>query len=115
MKIQEILKGENKGLKKALFLFDKEDSDKKVIFKFNLWSRYYFNQYFTSDDAPFHQQLDQNNLNIYRGKIKSYTNIVFRGGAKTARTKLFIAYCIANDKNHTRKYFKVFGQFLKKR
>ena len=107
MKIQEILKGENKGLKKALFLFDKEDSDKKVIFKFNLWSRYYFNQYFTSDDAPFHQQLDQNNLNVYRGKAKSYTNIVFRGGAKTARTKLFVAYCIANDKDHSRKYFKV--------
>lgn len=112
MTIQEILKGNNLGRKKALFSFDKSNSNAQVILKFNLWAKYNFSKYFTSKDAPFHARMDLNNLKAYRGEIVSYTNIVYRGGAKTARTKLFVAFCIANDLDHLRKYFKVNSEDL---
>ena len=107
MTIQQILHGKSKEKKKALFVFDNDDREEIVLFKFNIWARYFFGKYFTSEDASFHKELDRNNLRAYRGKIDSFTDIVFRGGAKTARTKLFIAFVIANDQKHFRKYFKV--------
>jgi len=94
-------------LKKALFQFSNKDSAEAVILKFNIWARYSFAKYFTSKDAPFHKDIDHNNLKAYRGEIDSYTDIAFRGGAKTARTKLFMAFCIQNDVDHSRKYIKV--------
>lgn len=47
------------------------------------------------------------NLRAYRGSIKAFVNIIFRGGAKTTRTKLFLAYAISNDIEHSRKYIKI--------
>jgi len=105
--IQDILNGKNKPMKKALFLFSSQNTYEEIIFKFNLWSRYFFANYFTSDDAPFHNEMDTNNLKAYYGDIDSFTDVVFRGGGKTARTKLFVAFFIANDEDHTRKYIKV--------
>lgn len=105
--IKQILQGNNLAEKKALFIFDSNTEEKKVIFKFNIWARYYFGKYFDSKDAPFHNSIDTNNLKAYRGDIITYTDIAYRGGAKTARTKLFIAYCIANDTDHYRRYIKV--------
>lgn len=110
MKIQEILKSNNVAQKKALFLFTLEDSNDKILLKFNLWIRYFFPKYFTSKDAPFHNKIDLNNLKAYRGEILRFVDIAFRGGAKTARTKLFIAFVIANDKNNFRKYIKVLAE-----
>lgn len=78
-----------------------------MIAKFNLWARYSFPKYFTSPDAEFHEQIDLYNLQAYRGELKSFVDIAFRGAAKTARTKLFIAFCVANDTEHYRRYIKV--------
>lgn len=72
-----------------------------------MWSRWFFPQYFKAKDAPFHEDIDANNLRVYRGTLKYFVDIIFRGGAKTTRTKLFIAYVIANDTEHRRKYVKV--------
>jgi hypothetical protein len=83
------------------------DSQDSVILKFNLWSRYFFPQYFTSKDADFHNEIDVNNWKAYNKELDAFINIAFRGAAKTARTKLFVAFCIANDQNHRRKYYKV--------
>lgn len=105
--IQQILTGSNAKELRAFFAFDKNDDSRKVLFKFNLWARYFFPQYFTSPDAPFHADMDANNLAVYRGALKSFVNIAFRGGAKTARTKLFIAFVVANDMDQTRRYFKI--------
>lgn len=105
--IQEILdRGDRPGTR-SLFAFDATDTDDEVLVKFNLWSRWFFPQYFKSEDAPFHQDIDRNNLLVYRGQRKTFTDIVFRGGAKTTRTKLFTAFAIANDSEHRRKYIKV--------
>lgn len=109
MMIKEILKSNNESLKKALFLFNNDSEDQKVLLKFNLWARYFFPQYFSSKDAPFHEEMDRYNLECYR-KGFSFVNIAFRGGAKTARTKLFFAFAIANDENNTRKYIKVLAE-----
>jgi len=91
---------------KSLFSFD-NDGDDLIVFKFNLWARKFFPKYFSSDDAPFHKEIDYYNLQVYKGTLSAFVNIAFRGAAKTARTKLFIAYCICNDRFHRRKYIKI--------
>ncbi len=113
MDIQAILQGKNKKAKKALFLFSKENTEEEVILKFNLWARYHFPKYFKHEDAPFHKEIDTTNLKVYRGEIKSFTDIAFRGAAKSVRTKLFVAFAIANDEDHSRKYFKALSKDLK--
>src|SRR6185369_14641629 len=103
MELEDLLQSDNLIELKSLFSFD-DEPDELIVFKYNLWARKYFPKYFSSDDAPFHADIDLNNIKVYRGKIPSYTDIAFRGAAKTARTKLFIAFCIANDTKHSRKY-----------
>lgn len=106
-KAKEILsKGDKKEIR-ALFSFSASNTDEEILIKFQLWARWFFPQYFKAKDAPFHRDIDANNLKVYRGTLKGFVNIVFRGGAKTTRTKLFWAFCIANDLDHRRKYFKV--------
>lgn len=106
-KIQEILDSNDLALQKALFQFDSSDSDEAVLLKFNLWGRHFFFQYFKVADAPFHKQIDENNLKIYRGKLKAFVDLAFRGASKTTRTKLFLAFCIANDIERTKRYIKI--------
>jgi len=107
MTIQELLSSNNIKDVRALFSFDIADSNEKVILKFNLWSRYFFPQYFKSKDAGFHKDIDTNNLKVYRGQINTFVDIAFRGASKTARTKLLIAFCILNDMEHSRRYIRV--------
>lgn len=105
--MEEILeKGDRKEIR-ALFAFDSSNSDDEIVFKFNIWSRWFFYKFFKSKDATFHDAIDRNNLKIYRGKQKYFIDIAFRGAAKTTRTKLFIAFAIANDEDHFRRYIKV--------
>lgn len=105
--IADILSTGNTEQKLSLFQFDKDHTEDAVLVKFNLWARYFFPNYFTSGDAGFHHDIDKLNLRAYRGLLTTYVNIAFRGAAKTARTKLFMAYVILNDTNHFRKYIKV--------
>lgn len=104
--IQEILDNGTIEEKKALFQFDKSDSNEAVLLKFNLWARYFFVKYFTSSDCKAHKVMDANNLKAYRSEVLQYVNIAYRGFAKTARTKLFLAFCIANDLDKTKKYIR---------
>lgn len=109
--VLQILNEGTPGQQKALFVFDK-DTDKELIRrKFVYWSRWFFPKFFESADAPFHKQIDEGNIEVYING-GSFLDIVFRGGAKTTRTKLFIAFCIANDEGHLRKYFKVLSKDL---
>lgn len=110
MSIQEILNSDDLLAKKALFLFNRDDSNEAVRIKFNLWARYFFSKYFTSSDAEFHKKIDSGNIESYRGQIKSLTDIAFRGAAKTSRTKLFVAFVILNDRDHYRKYIKCLAE-----
>lgn len=91
---------------RSLFAFDKSNTNEQIKFKFNIWSRYFFLKYFTSADCPDHAEMDMNNIMAYRAQTLQYVNVAFRGFAKTARTKLFIAFCIANDRDHFKRYIR---------
>ena len=109
--IEEILFSGDKNKIKAFFDFDiQENNNKEILFKFNIWVRFFFPKQFFGEDALFHRQIDEGNLDVYRGDILSFVDIVFRGGAKTTRTKLFLAFCICCDKNHYRKYIKILSR-----
>lgn len=98
---------------KALFQFNSLTDDPEVILdKFRIWSRWFFPKLFKSEDAPFHEDIDRNNLETYLNGGQ-YLDIAFRGAAKTARTKLFVAFVIANDEKHLRKLFKVLSEDIK--
>lgn len=106
MDIQKILESGTPKELKTLFAFDNEDND-LILLKFNLWGRKFHAKYFMDEDAAFHAELDLANLKAYKGDLVSFVDIVFRGGAKTVRTKLFLAFAISNDLCHRRKYIKV--------
>lgn len=112
--IKEMLNGTDKE-KLALFQFDVSMDTKKIVLKFNLWGRYHFPQYFQSEDAPFHQELNESNVEVYKGEkglLDSFIDIAFRGAGKDVKTKLFIAYAILNDTESYRKYFMVLSDDL---
>lgn len=92
---------------RSFYAFDKDDPDETVLLRFNMWSKRFFPTLFKYDNAPFHDDITRNNIKVYRGELKTFTNICFRGAAKTTLTKLFIAYAITNDTDHHRKFFKV--------
>jgi len=105
--VESILENGDRKEKRALFAFSlKKNSDEEILFKFDIWSKYFFPKMFQQEDAWFHKFIDEFNLKCYRGEIDSFTDIVFRGGAKSTRTKLFVAFCIANDLEHYRTYIK---------
>lgn len=125
---EEILDNGDIGDVRGLFAFDSTDSEEEILWKFRLWSRWFYPKFFKSNDAPFHEQIDLGNIAVYTrrpitkggflqkvfgkllsylGIIKYFVDIAFRGAAKTTRTKLFVAFCIANDADHSRKYIKV--------
>jgi len=105
--IKAIMFGEDIKKRRALLAFDSSDDNERVRIKFNLWAKYYQSRYFKADDADFHKDIDLYNIQSYRGQIDSFVDIVFRGGAKSARTKLFTAFVIGNDLDHSRKYISV--------
>src|SRR3979490_630773 len=81
--VEQILDKGDRSEVRALFAFDRTNTKEEVLLKFSLWARWFFPQYFKAQDAPFHRDIDTFNFRIYRGLLKSFVNIVFRGGAKT--------------------------------
>ena len=92
---------------RSFFAFTVAESNEMIIFKFALWVAYFFPQYLKVDDAPFHYDIDDNNLNIYKGLIDEFVDGAFRGAAKTTRTKLFRAFVVCNDTEHYKKFLKI--------
>lgn len=107
MEIQEILASNDRERILPLFTFSLRENNDIILLKFGLWARYFFPQYFKAEDASFHKEIDLGNLKVYRADLLSFVDIAFRGAAKTARTKLFIAFVILNDEESFRKYFKI--------
>lgn len=108
--IRTILDEGNPAKLLALFQFDVQEPPERIIKKFKIWSRYFFPKFFSSPDSPDHDSVDMGNVKVYVGHESSFLDIAFRGFSKTTRTKLFIAYCIANDTGHFRRYFKVLSK-----
>lgn len=108
--IIKILKEGTPSQKRALFAFDTKTKSDRIRFKFVIWARWFFPEFFPSKDAIFHQAMDLGNINVYLGNETSFLNIGFRNSSKTTRTKLFVAFCIANDESRFRKYIKVLSK-----
>lgn len=108
-KVLDILNNGTKTQIKAVFLFNKDNETELIRRKFFYWSRYFFPHFFESKDAPFHKQIDEGNIGVYKNG-ESFLDIAYRGAAKTTRMKLFIAFVIANDESHYRKYIKVLSK-----
>ena len=108
--LQQILQDKIPDELKSLFSFTVRNTNEEILLKYNLWSRFFFIQYFKSKDAEFHKKIDLYNLQVYRGTITSFVDIAFRGAGKTSRTKLFLAFCIANDLDNYRRYIKVLSE-----
>lgn len=100
-----IRKGDRREVKALLMFMDREP-DTNFTFKFELFCHLFFSRYFTSKNAPFHDQFIINMRHSYQGKQR-YLNLGFRGCAKTSYTKLFLTYVMLNDHDRTRKYIKV--------
>lgn len=102
----------------SLLTFDgRTETPERLVYRFNLWLRHFFPKFLIDqdtgrycEDADFHKQIDLFNAKAYLGAIKSFTDIAFRGAAKTTRTKLFFAYCILNDRAHYRRYMKILAE-----
>lgn len=105
--VKEILDRGDRAEIRSLFAFDKSTDEIKLMVKFRIWGGWFFPKFFKVSDAPFHKEIDRGNLRAYRGNQSEFLDIAFRGAAKTTRTKLFVAFCIANDEDHYRRYFKV--------
>lgn len=108
--VQKILSSDDLEQKEALFLFNLTDPVETILLKFNLWARYFFPQYFESEDALFHDEMNSDNIRVYIGELDAFINGAFRGAGKDVKTKLFIPFCILNDSSHFRRYFKVLSE-----
>ncbi len=94
---------------RSWFAFNVLDDTELIRKKFLYWSRWLLPTFFDTKDAPFHKKVDIKNIELYKNG-DSFLEIGFRGCAKTNRKKVFIAFCIANDLDHYRKYFKILSK-----
>ncbi len=111
-KIKQILNNENQMELLALFNFTVADDNERILLKFNLWGRYFFPQYFKSEDAPFHKDINLGNLQVYKGELDAFLDGAFRGAGKDVKTQLFITFAILNDTESFRKHFKCLSDDL---
>lgn len=116
--LPQLLQSNDKQAVRSVFAFDgRTETLEHVVQRFNVWLRFFFPKFLHDqdtgaycEDAPFHKRIDSENARVYLGQIKTFTNIAFRGAAKTTRTKLFIAFCISSDVSHFRKYLKILAE-----
>lgn len=95
----------------AFFSFTVDDDPKTIAFKFQYWGFRFYNRYYQSKPADFHEGFIRNMLASYKGEY-NYVNLGFRGCAKTTFSKLFLAFVILNDRGLHRKYMKVLTRNL---
>lgn len=77
-----ILESKDKNKIRALFAFTSKDTNAEIVFKFNLWARFFYPHFFKFKDAKFHKDIDNLLVSLYRSQIKYFVNIAFRGAAK---------------------------------
>jgi hypothetical protein len=97
--------------KLAFFAFEKDEPRAMIVFKFTYWVYRLYPRYLQSAPAPFHEQFAHHMLASYYAE-NNYINLGFRGCAKTTYAKLFIAFALLNDMEHSRRYIKVLARNL---
>ena len=109
--IEQIIFHGTAAQRKCLFSFDKNSTNKEILKQFQLFSRSQYIRYFKGKSAKFQDEMAMNLIRSYRGE--RYINIAFRGSAKTTLTKLFVAFVLLNDEDHSNRYLKVLSRDLK--
>lgn len=110
---KKILATGSMAQKRYLFSFDRSTPPELVLKKYKLWSRYFFPKFFQSKRAPFHDDMDLRRIRLYLGYGEdAFLNIAFRGSAKTTGAKVFRAFAIANDTEHSRRYMRILSKDL---
>jgi len=112
MTLDELLATDNPAKIRPAFEFTINEDDFDIWVKFNCWVGHFFPRYFKEKPAVFHRKLDIYNIQTYKTTLRSFTDIAFRGAAKSTRTKLLAAFCIANDTEHFRRYIKILTKDL---
>jgi hypothetical protein len=97
--------------KLAFFAFEKDEPRAMIVFKFTYWVYRLYPRYLQSAPASFHEQFAHHMLASYYAD-SNYINLGFRGCAKTTYAKLFIAFALLNDMEHSRRYIKVLARNL---
>lgn len=93
----------------ALYSFTLDDSRERIVKKFKIFARSNYVRYFTHKSAPFHEETARNIVDSYCDGV-TILEIAFRGAAKTALLKLFIAFVLLCDKSKHKKYIKVLSK-----
>lgn len=108
-----VLEGTN-SQRKEIFAFTRETPVDHIYTKFQLFTRYFYPKFFTSKDAPFHKEMVLNFIKLYTGQLDrdEFLDIGFRGCSKSTYSKLFIVFCLANDTEHLRRYYKILSSDL---
>lgn len=108
--VKAILDSGDPAKLRSLFAFSVDEEDDLILLKFDLWGRYFFKNYYNSPDADFHREISLGNLHAYKGAIDQFVDVAFRGAGKDVKTKLFVAFCVANDVGHFRRFFRVLSE-----
>lgn len=95
--------------RRDLFSFTVEMPNKKILKKFQLFSRTYYSRYFQDEDADFHPLIILDLIDSYKGVV-NIGEAGARGIAKTALLKLFDTFVLANDKSAFRRFIKVMSK-----
>lgn len=103
-----VINGSNEE-KIQLFSFTLDDDRDRIVKKFKIFSRSLFVRYFTHKSPKFHDETARNLVDSYCDGV-SVLEIAFRGAAKTALLKLFIAFVLLCDKSKHKKYIKVLSK-----
>lgn len=97
--------------KRKLFGFTSADPNERILKKWKFFARSCYPRYFSSPAAPYHDDIIRDYIDSYRGEA-NVLEAAHRDAAKTSLLKLFAAFVILNDKEHTRKYIKVLSKEL---
>lgn len=98
--------------KLSLYGFSVSDDTGKIAKKFRIWARANYPRYFEHPESPEHRVMAENYVKSYKGECNGI-EIAFRGFGKTSILKLFIAFCILNDRDSFRRYIKILSRDLK--
>lgn len=111
--IKKILFEGTDAQKKLLFSFGSLTTKEDIYKKYQIFTRYFYPKFFKSKDAPFHKEMVERMISMYKGEqYDEFLNIGFRGCSKSTVTKLFMVFVLANDTEHTKKYFKILSSDL---
>lgn len=89
-----------------LFQFDNSYSPEIIAKKFKIFARARYPRYFKSHKADLHDEMVLNLAKSYRNEADVMT-LGFRGCAKTVLHKLFLAFVLLNDRDHSKRFIKV--------